>query len=142
MFGCSSPGGFTDVSCDQMNYLNSYIFHASVGGYLEQINPLIDLVQRYGAEENGDLHAGYRNFNRAAYDIAYYSTTTYGTSPEIDASYDFCGFDCTVITQSNLDTGYSITDYNYQLVDGSCSDNFVTKTNWLVLVSVTVTVSD
>jgi hypothetical protein len=91
---------------------------------IDYIGYFIDLVYKY--QDNSTLGKAYYDLNRAAYTAQFAVATNNTAASWASDAFDFCGFDCSIINILVSDpSSLGVTEYAYQLSNGSCSNPFV-----------------
>ncbi len=121
--------------CDEFNFLVGLLFFTKVPknqavAQIISLYPLIDLYLKYVASFNAMKNPlwpePYFYLNAAAYEAQFNINQNISKAN----AFDFCGFDCTILSIHASDlNSQAVSEYFYQLGDGSCASVVVTS-NW------------
>ena len=127
----SVASGYSDY-CNQFNLLASAIFYSTVSNDpYGNVYPLIDLVDQYKSKYGADA---FKQLNADAYVASFAAINNQSmTGGYSTGALDFCGANCSILVLNSGDVAnQAVSNYYYQLANGSCSDLFITE-NWYYL---------
>eukprot|EP01034_Spumella_vulgaris_P021988 gene21988-28075_t len=143
---CEQPVG-SSLDCQEFNLLSGLVFYRYAGNATKIVlGALNSDLKAFGLFNLLDLAAkypNYRSFNRAAYNASYITSASafVPTTADLESAYSFCRINvnqtCSLqMFNSFQATSYEVSDYKYQVFNGSCKNSTSIPTlSWDFLVS-------